>query len=150
MMSASMKRSIAPALRVRPAAWATTRSPPAVDPRGTFGLLRPRRDASPRKPVSGLLHSVATLRVCGCAGALCPGGPVACRKAPISGVNGKETIMAEKTPETARPAYDHREIARLNDWLREHITGPGNNRVVMTAGMPASQRGVATPAAPVQ
>ena len=45
--------------------------------------------------------------------------------------------MAEETPETARPAYDYREIARLNDWLRANITSPGNNRVTMTIGIAA-------------
>ena len=43
--------------------------------------------------------------------------------------------MAEKTPETARPTHDHREIARLNDFLRENLTSPGANRVVMTVGI---------------
>lgn len=43
--------------------------------------------------------------------------------------------MAEHTPQSDRPASGAPEIARLNDWLREHITRPGNNRVVMTAGI---------------
>ena len=43
--------------------------------------------------------------------------------------------MAEDTPETARPKHDHHEIARLNDWLRENVTSPGANRVMMTAGI---------------
>jgi hypothetical protein len=42
--------------------------------------------------------------------------------------------MAEQMPQSER-AGGPREIARLNDWLREHITNPGNNRVVMTAGI---------------
>ena len=45
--------------------------------------------------------------------------------------------MAEHSPEFDRPSTDHLEIARLNDWLREHITSPGHNRVVMTAGIAA-------------
>lgn len=43
--------------------------------------------------------------------------------------------MAEEKPQTARPKHDHREIAQLNDWLRENLTSPGANRVVMTAGI---------------
>ena len=43
--------------------------------------------------------------------------------------------MAEQTPKSERADGGPREIARLNDSLREHITAPGNNRVVMTAGI---------------
>lgn len=43
--------------------------------------------------------------------------------------------MAEQTPKSERADSGPLEIARLNDWLREHITSPGNNRVVMTAGI---------------
>ncbi len=43
--------------------------------------------------------------------------------------------MAENAPQPARPAIDHLEIARLNDWLRDNITSPGTNRVVMTVGI---------------
>lgn len=43
--------------------------------------------------------------------------------------------MAEQMPQSERADGGPREIARLNDWLREHITSPGNNRVVMTAGI---------------
>lgn len=45
--------------------------------------------------------------------------------------------MAEQTPEAGRPTGGPQEIARLNDWLREHITSPGNNRVMMTVGISA-------------
>ena len=45
--------------------------------------------------------------------------------------------MAEHMPQPDRPAIDHREIARLNDQLRENITSPGHNRVVMTDGIAA-------------
>lgn len=43
--------------------------------------------------------------------------------------------MADQTPQFERREGGPREIARLNDWLREHITSPGNNRVVMTSGI---------------
>lgn len=43
--------------------------------------------------------------------------------------------MAEHPPQSERPEFDHREIARLNDGLRENITSPDHNRVVMTAGI---------------
>ena len=45
--------------------------------------------------------------------------------------------MAEDTPQSARRATDHHEIARLNDWLRDNLTNPGVNRVMMTAGVAA-------------
>ena len=45
--------------------------------------------------------------------------------------------MAEEAPQAARPAGDPREIARLNDQLRETIVNPGKNRVVMTMGIAA-------------
>ncbi|KRB93226.1 DUF3768 domain-containing protein [Sphingomonas sp. Root720] len=45
--------------------------------------------------------------------------------------------MAKQTPQSERPEGGPRKIARLNDWLREHITSPGANRVVMTAGIAA-------------
>jgi hypothetical protein len=48
---------------------------------------------------------------------------------------GKETIMAEQTPSSARREIAHPEIARLNDWLRANLTNPGGNRVVVTAGI---------------
>lgn len=51
---------------------------------GRFLALRPRRGTCQRKPGAGLLH--IRCDPVGCAGALCPGGPVACRKAPIGGV----------------------------------------------------------------
>lgn len=51
---------------------------------GHFLALRPRRGTCQRKPGAGLLH--IRCDPVGCAGALCPGGPVACRKAPIGGV----------------------------------------------------------------
>jgi hypothetical protein len=47
----------------------------------------------------------------------------------------KETIMAEQTPHSDHAKGDVSEIARLNDWLREHITAPGTNRVMMTIGI---------------
>lgn len=43
--------------------------------------------------------------------------------------------MTEQTPQSERPARGPAEIARLNDLLREHITTPGHNRVVMTIGI---------------
>ena len=43
--------------------------------------------------------------------------------------------MAEQTPQSDRAKGGAAEIARLNDWLREHLTAPGNNRVVMTSGI---------------
>lgn len=43
--------------------------------------------------------------------------------------------MAEQTPHSERPEGGPREIARLNDWLRDNITSPGNNRVVVTIGI---------------
>lgn len=43
--------------------------------------------------------------------------------------------MADETPQPARPEVLHGEIARLNDWLRENITSPCANRVVMTQGI---------------
>ena len=43
--------------------------------------------------------------------------------------------MAEQTPQSERPEGGTREIARVNDWLRQNITSPGANRVVMTAGI---------------
>ncbi len=51
---------------------------------GPFLAWRPRRGTCQRKPGAGLLH--IRCDPVGCAGALCPGGPVACRKAPIGGV----------------------------------------------------------------
>jgi hypothetical protein len=43
--------------------------------------------------------------------------------------------MAEQMPYSDRPRRGAAEIARLNDWLREHLTAPGDNRVVMTSGI---------------
>ncbi|WP_157137067.1 DUF3768 domain-containing protein, partial [Sphingomonas sp. PAMC 26617] len=43
--------------------------------------------------------------------------------------------MAEQTPHSDRAKGGVTEIARHNDWLREHITAPGNNRVMMTSGI---------------
>ncbi|MCP8892889.1 DUF3768 domain-containing protein [Sphingomonas faeni] len=43
--------------------------------------------------------------------------------------------MAEQTPHSDRAKDGVTKIAQLNDWLREHITAPGNNRVVMTIGI---------------
>lgn len=51
---------------------------------GPFLAWRPRRGTCQRKPDAGLLH--IRCDPVGCAGALCPGGPGACRKAPIGGV----------------------------------------------------------------
>ena len=45
--------------------------------------------------------------------------------------------MAEQTPQSERREGGPQEIARLNDGLRETITNPGTNRVVMTAGVAA-------------
>ena len=43
--------------------------------------------------------------------------------------------MAEQMPQSNQAKGGAAEIARLNDWLREHLTAPGNNRVVMTSGI---------------
>ena len=43
--------------------------------------------------------------------------------------------MAEQTSTPERRETDHRAIAQLNDHLRAHLTRPGHNRVVMTAGI---------------
>ena len=43
--------------------------------------------------------------------------------------------MAEHTPQTDRAKAGAGEITRLNDWLREHLTAPGSNRVVITSGI---------------
>ncbi|MEG3178822.1 DUF3768 domain-containing protein [Sphingomonas sp. RB3P16] len=43
--------------------------------------------------------------------------------------------MAEQTHQPDRAKGGAAEISRLNDWLREHLTAPGNNRVVMTRGI---------------
>lgn len=43
--------------------------------------------------------------------------------------------MAELTPPSERREGGPCAIARLNDQLRENITSPGHNRVVMTAGI---------------
>lgn len=45
--------------------------------------------------------------------------------------------MAEQTPQTERSEGGAREIARVNDWLRDNITAPGANRIVMTVGIAA-------------
>ena len=45
--------------------------------------------------------------------------------------------MAEQTHQSEAPEGGPREIARLNDRMRENITRPGTNRVVMTAGIAA-------------
>lgn len=43
--------------------------------------------------------------------------------------------MAKQTPQSNRAKGGAPEIARLNDWLRQHITAPGTNRIVMTLGI---------------
>ncbi len=43
--------------------------------------------------------------------------------------------MAEETPQTDRAKAGAGEITRLNHWLRQHLTAPGNNRLVMTSGI---------------
>ena len=43
--------------------------------------------------------------------------------------------MANQTLQSERPTSGPREIARLNDLLRDTITSPGHNRVVMTVGI---------------
>lgn len=43
--------------------------------------------------------------------------------------------MADQTSTSERPEGGPSEIARLNDWLRKHLTSPGHNRVVMTIGI---------------
>ncbi|GHH25372.1 hypothetical protein GCM10008023_38690 [Sphingomonas glacialis] len=43
--------------------------------------------------------------------------------------------MADQTFTSERPKGGPTEIARLNDWLRAHITAPVNNRIVMTSGI---------------
>ncbi len=45
--------------------------------------------------------------------------------------------MADQTPQPDCTDSGANEIARLNDWLREHLTSPGHNRVVMTIGIAA-------------
>lgn len=45
--------------------------------------------------------------------------------------------MTEQKSQSERPESGPREIAGINDWLREHVTTPGANRVVMTAGIAA-------------
>ena len=45
--------------------------------------------------------------------------------------------MTEQTHQSGRPEGGPREIARLNDWLRENLTAPGPNRVMMTIGISA-------------
>jgi hypothetical protein len=45
--------------------------------------------------------------------------------------------MTEQTSQSERRASGPREIARLNDLLRETITTPGHNRVVITIGIAA-------------
>ena len=47
----------------------------------------------------------------------------------------KETVMTDQTPQSECLEGDPREIARLNDCLREHVARPGNDRVVMTVGV---------------
>ena len=43
--------------------------------------------------------------------------------------------MAEQTPKSERAEGGPRETARLNGWLRAYITSPGDNRIVVTAGI---------------
>jgi len=43
--------------------------------------------------------------------------------------------MADQTPQSERLESGPREIARLNDCLREHIASPGKDQVVMTVGV---------------
>jgi len=43
--------------------------------------------------------------------------------------------MADQTHPSERLESGPREIARLNDRLREHIASPGNDRVMMTVGV---------------
>ncbi|WP_267347084.1 DUF3768 domain-containing protein [Sphingomonas sp. GM_Shp_2] len=43
--------------------------------------------------------------------------------------------MSDHLPQPARPAGGPRETARLNDRLRDNITQPGNDRVMMTTGI---------------
>ncbi len=43
--------------------------------------------------------------------------------------------MAEQTPQLDRAKGGAAEIARVNDWLREHLTAPGNNCIVMNSGI---------------
>lgn len=45
--------------------------------------------------------------------------------------------MAEQTPQSDHREGGPREIARLNDQLRDNITSPGDNHVVMTLGIAA-------------
>ena len=45
--------------------------------------------------------------------------------------------MADQTSPSEHPTSGVSEIARLNDWLRAHLTRPGHNRVVMTIGIAA-------------
>lgn len=43
--------------------------------------------------------------------------------------------MPDPLPPSVSPADAIRDIARLNDWLRDHLTQPGANRVMMTSGI---------------
>jgi hypothetical protein len=43
--------------------------------------------------------------------------------------------MAEQTRQSTYAKGGAAEIARLNDWLLEHLTAPGNTRVVNTSGI---------------
>ncbi|WP_010188795.1 DUF3768 domain-containing protein [Sphingomonas sp. PAMC 26605] len=43
--------------------------------------------------------------------------------------------MADQTSTSERRKGEPAEIARLNDWLRQNITAPGKNRIVMTSGI---------------
>lgn len=45
--------------------------------------------------------------------------------------------MSDQTPQPVSPGGSTSEIARLNDGLRESITAPGRNRVMMTSGIAA-------------
>lgn len=45
--------------------------------------------------------------------------------------------MADQTAPSGQPKNSTQDIARLNDWLRDHIFSPGHNRVVMTSGIAA-------------
>jgi len=45
--------------------------------------------------------------------------------------------MADQTSQAGQPEGGISAIASLNDWLRDNITSPGHNRVVMTIGIAA-------------
>jgi hypothetical protein len=57
-------------------------------------------------------------------------------RAPIGGAFEAQEIDMALTPWRGLPKERRpQDIAQLNDWLRNHLTEPGHNRVVMTQGI---------------